>query len=75
MKMITEDFRANLVELLAREGYGTKSALARFLNCSPAFVTQLANGDSEPTLRTVEQIAAFFNVSVMRLLRKTSKVA
>lgn len=67
-KVICDDFRANVKVALADNGL-SQSDLARRLNCTPGYISQLLSGRHDPGLRVVESIAHALNTSVESLLR------
>jgi transcriptional regulator with XRE-family HTH domain len=73
MKVIVEDFRANVNELLLRRGI-SRTELARRMGVKQPFVSQLLNGQREPGLRVLERMAAALDVQPATLIKKNSDV-
>ena len=65
-----DNFRANLKDRLDRQGYGSKSRLARHLDCSPAMISQLISGAKRPSLEMVERIADYFDVRPASMIKR-----
>ena len=66
--MLKENFRLNLIHLLDKQGRGARSGLARHLDVSLPFISQLCDGSCVPTLDRIEQIAAYFKIKGHRML-------
>jgi DNA-binding Xre family transcriptional regulator len=62
--------RINL--LIEERGHGTKSELARYLECDRGMVTYLLNGKRQLRLHWLKKIADFLNVKASDLI-DTSK--
>ena len=67
--MVCDDFRTNVIALLEKRGM-SRSDLARAMDVSPQFVTQLLNGARDPGLALVEKVADAFGVDVTTLVKK-----
>ena len=67
---ITDDFRDNLNHYLSKRGHGSRAMLANYLGVSPAYITQLANGERRPNLERIEQIANYFGIAPATMVRR-----
>ena len=76
MKVLVENFIANVNDLLHRRGW-SRAEFARRLGVTPGYVTQILNGHHEPGLRVVETWAATLGVTAAYVLRekKVEKIA
>ncbi len=69
MNVICEDFRENVLAVLAEKGW-SRTRLAEEMGVTPSYVTQLLRGYREPGLAVVEDVAIALNVSSTRLVEK-----
>lgn len=71
-KTIGDQFRHNLVALRTAAGL-SQSDLARRIGRGPSFVCDLERGPGDPSLRTLEMLAAGLGVSESRLIERGKK--
>ena len=69
MKVICQDFRENVQEVLTEKGWSRKR-LAEEMGVTPSWVTQLLRGHREPGLAVVEDVAVALGVPSGRLVEK-----
>lgn len=70
--MICDDFRQNVINILDKRGM-SRSDLARAMNVTPQFITQLLKGVSDPGLGLVERVAVALEVEVATLVKKVKQ--
>ncbi|MFA5249481.1 MAG: helix-turn-helix transcriptional regulator [Candidatus Paceibacterota bacterium] len=68
METAAQKLGMNLKRIRTEKGI-SQGSIARMLKIDKAFISNIENGKTNPTLATIERIAAAINVSVDELLR------